>query len=256
MIRRVLINGFKRFDSVEFVLPGHIVVAGPNNTGKTTLLQAIAAWSLALKRWKELNDFQRHGGHYTKAPIARQAFSPVPLRAFDLLWRDRQYRGTITVEIRTDEWSLKMMLVADSTEQIYVADRDGNEIRPLTTRDGLIYFEVAWSPDSRAIAALACKPDRVIHLCWFVRGWDDAYDVLSLYELQENNPGFTFSIYAGLNGDEQAQTVRNLLAWHVGSLHAAGASRFVGATRAAFLASGLPETDFYADSFGDPVELG
>ena len=120
MIRRVLINGFKRFDSVEFVLPGHIVVAGPNNTGKTTLLQAIAAWSLALKRWKELNDFQRHGGHYTKAPIARQAFSPVPLRAFDLLWRDRQYRGTITVEIRTDEWSLKMMLEADSTEQIYV----------------------------------------------------------------------------------------------------------------------------------------
>lgn len=104
--------------------------------------------------------------------------------------------------------------------------------------------------------ALACKPDRVIHLCWFVRGWDDAYDVLSLYELQENNPGFTFSIYAELNGDEQAQTVRNLLAWHVGSLHAAGASRFVGATRAAFLASGLPETDFYADSFGDPVELG
>ena len=44
MIRkRPSIEGFKRFEDVEFVLPGHIVVAGPNNTGKTTLLQAIAA---------------------------------------------------------------------------------------------------------------------------------------------------------------------------------------------------------------------
>ncbi|MEQ1907923.1 MAG: AAA family ATPase [Vicinamibacterales bacterium] len=120
MIRRVRISGFKRFDDVEFLLPGHIVVAGPNNAGKTTLLQAIAAWSLALNRWKELNDFQRHGGHFTKAPMARQAFAPVPLRAFDLLWRDRQYSGAITIEIRTDDWALTMLLEADSTEQIYV----------------------------------------------------------------------------------------------------------------------------------------
>ncbi len=120
MIRRVTINGFKRFEQVEFTLPGHVVVAGPNNAGKTTLLQAIAAWSLALTRWKQLNDFQRHGGHYARAPIARQAFSPVPLRAFDLLWRNRNYQGTISIEIRTDEWSLPMLLEADSTEQIYV----------------------------------------------------------------------------------------------------------------------------------------
>jgi hypothetical protein len=46
-----------------------------------------------------------------------------------------------------------------STEQIYVCDRDGLQIRPLTSRDGLIYFSPAWSPDSHAIAALACKPD-------------------------------------------------------------------------------------------------
>ena len=48
-----------------------------------------------------------------------------------------------------------------STEQIYVADRDGNSLRPLTARDGLIYFHVAWSPDGRAIASLACKQDEL-----------------------------------------------------------------------------------------------
>jgi len=45
------------------------------------------------------------------------------------------------------------------TEQIYVANRDGFELRPLTSREGLIYFQLAWSPDGRQLAALACRED-------------------------------------------------------------------------------------------------
>ena len=45
-----------------------------------------------------------------------------------------------------------------NTEQIYVCDRDGYNIRPLTTRDGLIYFQPVWAPDGHAVAAVACKP--------------------------------------------------------------------------------------------------
>jgi hypothetical protein len=44
-----------------------------------------------------------------------------------------------------------------STEQIYICDRDGYDLHPLTTRDGLIYFALAWAPDSHGLAALACK---------------------------------------------------------------------------------------------------
>ena len=46
-----------------------------------------------------------------------------------------------------------------NTEQIYVCDRDGFSLKPLTTREGLIYFALAWSPDSHALAALACRED-------------------------------------------------------------------------------------------------
>ena len=45
------------------------------------------------------------------------------------------------------------------TEQIYVANRDGLELRPVTAREGLIYFKFSWSPDGRQLAALACKED-------------------------------------------------------------------------------------------------
>jgi predicted ATPase len=120
VIRKVVVRRFKRFAEVEFTFPGHVVFAGPNNTGKTTVLQAIAAWGLALDRFKRQNDFQRHGGAYTKVPVARQAFSAVPLRSFDLLWRERDYSGSLEIEVQGERWALAMELIADSTEQVYV----------------------------------------------------------------------------------------------------------------------------------------
>lgn len=45
------------------------------------------------------------------------------------------------------------------TEQIYICDRDGFQLKPLTTRNGLIYFYFAWSPDNHALVALACRED-------------------------------------------------------------------------------------------------
>lgn len=124
MINQVVIRGFKRFSELTFDLPGHVVLAGPNNMGKTTILQAISAWSLALNRWKQLNDFRKHGGGYTKAPITRQVFSAVPLRAFDLLWNQRRYAATtppIEISIRDSSgWTIAMEFIPDSTEQIYV----------------------------------------------------------------------------------------------------------------------------------------
>lgn len=123
MIQRLVLRRFKRFAEAEFMLPGHVVLAGPNNTGKTTVLQAIAAWNLALTRWKQLNDFQRHGGAYTRAPIARQVFTAVPLRTFDLLWRERDDDGAIEIEVWGAGWTVAMEFLADSTEQIYVRPR-------------------------------------------------------------------------------------------------------------------------------------
>lgn len=133
MIRRVVIRRFKRFDEVTFDLPGHVVLAGPNNTGKTTLLQAIAAWGLALERWKQLNNYHRRGGAYELAPIARQTFSAVPLRDFGLLWRDRIDRENIEIEVQSVQgWDIAMEFEANSTEQIYV--RPKRHVEPSTVR--------------------------------------------------------------------------------------------------------------------------
>ena len=125
MIHTVCIRKFKRFAEIEMRLPEHIVFAGPNNTGKTTILQAIASWALALRSWRNLNNFNSGNG-YVYAPIARQAFSAVPLRRFDLLWHERIYRkkDVMQIELRhNDGWSIAMEFLSDSTEQIYVRPR-------------------------------------------------------------------------------------------------------------------------------------
>lgn len=41
------------------------------------------------------------------------------------------------------------------TEQIYIADANGNDVKPLTQNEGLIYFYFVWSPDSSMLASLA-----------------------------------------------------------------------------------------------------
>jgi hypothetical protein len=46
-----------------------------------------------------------------------------------------------------------------NTEQIYICNRDGYDLKPLTSREGLIYFYFAWAPDSHAMVALACTED-------------------------------------------------------------------------------------------------
>jgi hypothetical protein len=48
-------------------------------------------------------------------------------------------------------------VVTFNTEQIYICNRDGYDLKPLTAREGLIYFYFVWAPDGHTMAALACK---------------------------------------------------------------------------------------------------
>jgi hypothetical protein len=44
-----------------------------------------------------------------------------------------------------------------NTEQVYICNRDGYDLRSLTSREGLIYFYAVWAPDNHALVAMACK---------------------------------------------------------------------------------------------------
>ena len=93
MIRRVRLGSFKCFRDQSFELDDSIVLAGPNNAGKSTLLQAIATWKFGLDYWVA----QREGGSKsvkrTGVAITRRDFTAVPIREMNLLWKDRVVSG-------------------------------------------------------------------------------------------------------------------------------------------------------------------
>jgi len=53
MLTKLTIHNFKRFGAVEIELGNPVVFIGPNNSGKTSALQALALWEIGLKKWNE-----------------------------------------------------------------------------------------------------------------------------------------------------------------------------------------------------------
>ena len=156
MITRVVIENFKRFSKEEFDLGETIVLAGPNNTGKSTLLQALSTWSMTFERWrlgkgrlitdKSGKTKQGTAKMRTGQPVSRKDFTALPLREFNLLW-NQTLTGLSKSELEKDQklgeprlihitvhgtkgltnekpWSLKMELRYQSTELIYVKPID------------------------------------------------------------------------------------------------------------------------------------
>ena len=108
MIKRVVVSNFKRFGRLEFNVPRHLVIAGPNNSGKTTLLQAIAFWSEVGSQWvEESADLARkHDGNYHGVELNVFRIASVPLVGFDHLWRDRATGEAVSVWLSTDQWTI------------------------------------------------------------------------------------------------------------------------------------------------------
>ena len=50
-ITRISLRNFKRFESAEIEIGSSSVFIGPNNAGKTTVLQAFALWDLGPRVW-------------------------------------------------------------------------------------------------------------------------------------------------------------------------------------------------------------
>lgn len=51
MITKLSIKNFKKLAHAEFELGRSVVFVGPNNSGKTSALQAITLWELGLRQW-------------------------------------------------------------------------------------------------------------------------------------------------------------------------------------------------------------
>lgn len=93
MLTHIRIRNFKRFDDVEFDLGQAVVLTGPNNSGKTTALQALALWDIGLRRWNEKYAGRKSPEARPGVTINRRDLSAIPIPDANLLWRDLRVRS-------------------------------------------------------------------------------------------------------------------------------------------------------------------
>lgn len=93
MITHIRIKNFKKLGNVDFELGDSVVLIGPNNSGKTAALQALALWDIGKRRW---NEKRRGVSFLEKRPgvaINRTDLISIPLPNVNLLWHDLHVRN-------------------------------------------------------------------------------------------------------------------------------------------------------------------
>ncbi len=92
MLTKLNIRNFKRFDEVEIELGSPVVFIGPNNSGKTSAMQALALWDVGIKRWNEKRSGKTTPEKRPGVTINRRDLIAVPVPGANLLWRDLHVR--------------------------------------------------------------------------------------------------------------------------------------------------------------------
>lgn len=92
MLTRIRIRNFKCFDDVDVELGKAVVLIGPNNSGKSTALQALALWDIGLKRWNEKRKGQSSPEKRPGVAVNRRDLVSIPVPVANLLWRNLHVR--------------------------------------------------------------------------------------------------------------------------------------------------------------------
>lgn len=87
MLTRLRVRNFKTLETIDIPLGQAVVFVGPNNSGKTSALQALALWQSGVQEWRS-----RRAGSTAKirpgVTLNRLALTHTPVAEARLLWRN------------------------------------------------------------------------------------------------------------------------------------------------------------------------
>lgn len=113
MLTRLVIRNFKTFEEVEIELGSPVVFIGPNNSGKTSAMQALALWDTGIKRWHEKRAGKNVPEKRAGVTINRKDLLAIPVPKAALLWRLLHTRDVQRVDGRTKTNNVRIDLIVD-----------------------------------------------------------------------------------------------------------------------------------------------
>jgi len=159
MLTKLTIRNFKRFEDVGVDLGKSVVFVGPNNSGKTTALQALALWELGLRRWTEKRQGKSTALQRQGVAINRRDLVALPVPTANLLWRDLHVRNVERQEGKQKTQNVRVAILVDgiTDDQAWTcglefdyANEESFYCRPLRLDDGS-------QPERMPIPALATR---------------------------------------------------------------------------------------------------
>lgn len=147
MITRFTITNFKKLESATLELGNAVVLIGPNNSGKTSALQAMTLWDVGWRRWTEKRD-DSAASERKGVTINRRDLYPIPVPSARLLWNDlHTHQGARTDDGKPTTEKVYITLTAEGVHEdkpwtcsmeFYYANEESFYCRLKNTADGKV----------------------------------------------------------------------------------------------------------------------
>jgi hypothetical protein len=177
MLTNIRIKNFKKFNSADFELGPSVVLIGPNNSGKTTALQALALWDIGLRHWIAKRGDKGSPEERPGVTINRRDLIAIPIPDANLMWRDLHMRSIVgrgagqqTQNIRIDiivdgisdgkAWSCGLEFDYANAESLYCRPLrlgDDKPIKRMPIPAEAKKVKVAYLPPMSGLAAMEPK---------------------------------------------------------------------------------------------------
>lgn len=116
MITRFTISNFKRLGSATLELGSAAVLFGPNNSGKTSALQAMTLWDVGWRRWAEKRD-DSSASERKGVAINRRDLYPIPVPSARLLWNNLHTHDSKTEDGKAGTEKVYITLTAEGIHE-------------------------------------------------------------------------------------------------------------------------------------------
>jgi AAA15 family ATPase/GTPase len=155
MIKNISIKNFKSFeDTGKISLGKSTVLIGSNNTGKTTLLQAIALWHLATKKILDKKRQKKTKSADSKdersgIPITRKEIFALPTKDLRNIWHELTVKPLIEIHVTLlfeEEFDLAIQLKHHGEELIYTKAVVGKNNKLLNKPEIFDRLNIAFLP--------------------------------------------------------------------------------------------------------------
>ncbi len=223
MITKFTIKNFKKLESATLDLGNAVVFIGPNNSGKTSALQALTLWDLGWRKWVEKRDSSK-ASERSGVTINRKDLNTVPVPSAKLLWSELRTQDNKINEGKQTTEKVLIQLVAEGVHQdkpwlcsmdFYYANEESfycrlNEDSGLRVPEGARQQQIVFIPSMSGLAGQEFRKELgeinfhigegrtaevLRNLCWLLyskeqgEGWKLLREkVAELFGVQLNDP--------------------------------------------------------------------